>query len=490
MARILAVTHRHGAGPRTARGQTPHPRPFFNSLLALLLGLLAAAPAASEALDPERARDLLARLLSEDEARRSTARAGILASNDRSLLAALTDALFFAGPASRPDVVACLEGLSGERLGSRHRYWVEYLGGHDQIRPHEGYRAWKAALFSRIDPSFGKFLDPSRPLTVRPEEIVWGGVKKDGIPALKNPRAVGAHEASFLEDSETVFGVGFGGQYRAYPQRILDWHEMANDTVGRQAFALSYCTLCGAAIAYATRLPDGRTLVFGSSGLLYRSNKLMYDEETWSLWSNLTGEPVGGPLASSGLRLPILPLTVTTWKEWRQKHPETTVVSPDTGYDRDYSAGAAYGRYFASPDTMFPVWKRDAALEPKAWVYGLRNGPSAKAYPLETLFAERVVNDRVGALPVVLVAEPESQSVRAYLRGSRELAEGPAASQLVDPADGAVFRVEEERLAPSAAGASPLPRYAGHRAYWFGWYAFFPDTALYEGCPELVKRKP
>jgi hypothetical protein len=157
-------------------------------------------------------------------------------------------------------------------------------------------------------------------------------------------------------------------------------------------------------------------------------------------------------------------------------------VSPKTGYDRDYSVGAAYGGYFASPDSMFPVWKRASALEPKARVYALRNGSAARAYPLEALLAERVVNDRVGALPVVLVADPEARSVRAYLRGGRELAQGPQ-GELVDPQDGNRFRVEEEVLAPLAPGASRLPRYPGHLAYWFGWYAFFPETALYEGCP-------
>jgi hypothetical protein len=452
-------------------------------ILALLIGLLL-RPAPVQPMDSPRAHDLLSRLLSEDPARRSTARAAILASKDRSLLAALTDALFFAGASARADVVLCLEGLSGERLGPRHRYWVEYLGGREDIRPHEGYRAWKASLFSRIDPAFGKFLHPGRALTIRPEEIVWGGVRKDGIPALKNPRVVASSEASFLDESETVFGVGFGGQYRAYPQRILDWHEMANDVVGGQAFALSYCTLCGAAIAYATRLSDGKTLTFGSSGLLYRSNKLMYDEETESLWSSLTGEPVSGPLVSSGIRLPILPMTVTSWSRWRRRHPGTTVASLDTGYRRDYSAGAAYGRYFASPDTMFPVWKRDPALEPKAMVYALRNGPSARAYPLDVLISERVVNDRVGPLPVVLVAEPASRAVRAFLRGGRELAEGPSADELVDPSDGVVFRIEEEALVPVAGTSSKLPRYPGHLAYWFGWYAFFPETSLYEGCLE------
>ncbi len=446
---------------------------------ALALSLLLATPPAP--VEPDRARDLLGRLLSEDEAARSTARFAISRSGDRSFLPALVDTLFFASPTARGDVVACLEALSGERLGANYRYWVEYLGGHEEIRPKEGYRAWKAALFGRIDPAFAKFLHPSLPITIRPEEIVWGGVRKDAIPALVNPEAVPASEASFLSESEAVFGIELGGESRAYPQRILDWHEMANDFVGGQHFALSYCTLCGSAIAYATRMGDGRVLVFGSSGLLYRSNKLMYDDETHSLWSNMTGEPVVGPLVGRGIRLAALPATISTWRQWRSRHPRTSVASLETGFRRDYTPGAAYGRYFESPETMFPVWKKSPALATKDWVYGLRAGGSAKAYPLGLLFRERVVNDEVGGAAVVLVADPESGAVRAYRRGSRSFAEGPGPGELVEPETGAVWNVEENELRPQSGG-SALERYAGHRAYWFGWYAFFPDTRIYEGC--------
>jgi hypothetical protein len=436
---------------------------------------------ASSPVFPQSANELLARLISEDDARRGTARVAILRSHDRSLIPALVDALFFAPTVARTDVVACLEGLSGKKLGPHHRYWVEWVGGHGEIHPHDGYRAWKSSLFSRIDLAFGSFLDPGRPLAIRAEEIVWGGVKKDGLPALKSPRAVPLREARSFSDSEVVFGVGFGGQFRAYPQRILDWHEMVNDVVGGQPFVISYCTLCGSAVAYGTRFPDGRVLAFGSSGLLYRSNKLMYDEQTLSLWSNLTGEAVAGPLFSSRARLPMLALTVTSWREWRSLHPETTILSLETGYRRDYSVGAAYGRYFASPDTMFPVWMRDDRLEAKAWVYALRSGAKARAYPLELLALERVVNDALGAVPIVLVADPESGSVRAYYRGSHEFTEGPAGF-LAEPSTGAAWKIGEDALVPQSSPAAPLPRFPGHRAYWFGWYAFFPETSLYEGC--------
>jgi hypothetical protein len=448
--------------------------------LVLSLLLLASPPSS---LSPDRARDLLLRLLSEDEASRSTARVAISRSSDRSLLPALVDALFFASAGERPDVVACLESLSGERLGSNYRYWVEYLGGHEEIRPKEGYRDWKAALFARIDPAFGKFLHPALPITIRPEEIVWGGVRKDGIPSLVNPDSVPASEATFLDESETVFGIEIGGESRAYPQRVLDWHEMANDAIGGRKFALSYCTLCGSAIAYATGTTDGGALVFGSSGLLYRSNKLMYDEGTDSLWSNLTGEPVVGRLVGRGIRLIPLPLTVTTWKVWKARHPSSTVVSLRTGHRRDYSPGAAYGRYFASPETMFPVWRKNPDLATKAWVYGLRSAGRAKAYPLDLLFRERVVNDAVGSIPVVLVADPESGAVRAYRRRDRVFAEGPSSQELVEPATRERWSIGEDALS-ATSGARPLERFAGHRAYWFGWYAFFPETELYEGCTD------
>lgn len=430
---------------------------------------------------PHGANDLLARLIDDDAGRRGTARVAILRSGDRRWIPALVDALFFASPSARADVVACLEGLSGERLGPHHRYWVEWIGGHGDIHPHDGYRAWKASLFSRIDPAFGVFLDPGRPLAIRAEEIVWGGVKKDGIPALKSPLAVPLREGRAFADGEVVFGVGLGGQFRAYPQRILDWHEMVNDTLGGQPFIISYCTLCGSAVAYGTRFPNGDVLAFGSSGLLYRSNKLMYDEQTLSLWSNLTGEAISGPLLSSGARLPMLALTVATWKEWRTLHPDTTILSVETGYRRDYSVGAAYGRYFASPDTMFPVWTRDDRLEGKAWIYAVRSGENARAYPLDLLASERVVNDAVGMVPIVLIADPESGSVRAYFRGSHEFAEGRA-GLLAEPSTGKSWRIGEDTLVAESSDASPLPRFPGHRAYWFGWYAFFPDTSVYEGC--------
>src|SRR6185369_7988742 len=133
-----------------------------------------------------------------------------------------------------------------------------------------------------------------------------------------------------LSGSERVFGVSVKGEARAYPLRILDWHEMVNDVVGGEPVTLSYCTLCGSGVLYATRGADGSARTFGTSGLLYRSNKLMVDRQTRTLWSNLTGEAVLGPLAAGPggpARLALLPVVVTTWQEWRARHPATTVLA-------------------------------------------------------------------------------------------------------------------------------------------------------------------
>lgn len=136
--------------------------------------------------------------------------------------------------------VPALERLSGEKWGDDWSAWVEWLQQHEEIHPNPGFLAWKSDLLSRIDPAFGKFLSPGVPHRIRIEEIVWGGVRKDGIPALINPKHVKPQEATYLTPQELVFGVSINGDHRAYPLRILDWHEMFNDVVGGKPITLSY----------------------------------------------------------------------------------------------------------------------------------------------------------------------------------------------------------------------------------------------------------
>jgi len=397
-------------------------------------------------------------------------------------------------------VISALQALSGKQFGQDWPAWVEWYGT-TALAPPPGFVGWKGRLFGRIDSRFRGFLSDGLPSRLRVEEIQWGGVGVDGIPALTRSRMVPASLATYLAPADPVFGLAIDGYARAYPLRILDWHEMVNDRVGGTPISIAYCTLCGAGIAYEGRASDGRTYTFGSSGLLYRSNKLMYDHQTRTLWNQLTGEPVLGRLASSGVRLTLRPLVLSSWREWVLQHPETKVLDVQTGYDRVYAPGAAYGPYFASRDTMFPVWRRSRALPSKARVFAVRIDGIPKAFPIDALAARRVVNDGVGSTPVVLIAirgmitvagqheggqvdriraSPVAYSagaeVRVFARGQERFRPGPSFGTVQD-ASGRFWRITEDALI--GPGGLRAPRLPGFLAYWFAWYAFFPQTLIY-----------
>jgi hypothetical protein len=394
----------------------------------------------------------------------------------------------------RQQLAIALDELAGTNIGYDWPAWVEWYGATDIVPPDE-FTSWKGRLLANIDPAFGEFFQDSYESTIRVEEIQWGGVVVDGIPALDNPTFIEPDKATYLEPDEPVFGLSINGDSRAYPLRIMDWHEMANDVVGDVPVSIAYCTLCGAAVAYDGRASNGETYTFGSSGFLLRSNKLMYDRQTRTLWNQLTGEPALGPLVGEEVTLDILPIVLTTWREWQNQHPDTVVLDNNTGFSRPYEPGAAYADYFSSVDTMFPVWQRNDLLPDKSNVYALRLDGVPKAYPIDLLTEELVVNDSVGQTNVVLIApngivETSGRSarsgsdssyipgaeIRAYQRGEHTFAPGEDADTVVDET-GAVWQVTEDALV--SADGTMLDRLGGHLAYWFGWFAFFPNTLVY-----------
>ncbi len=413
----------------------------------------------------------------------------LVARGDQRLVAGIVDAVFFIPTLLRSEALDVLAALTGERPGRSYWQWVELVGRRPELAPTQGHSAeftdyfgWKVELLSRIDPRYRTILYPGAPTRIRLEEVVTGGVRLEGIPSLDNPRMVAAAEATWLEPDEAVFGAELNGEQRAYPLRMLDWHEMLNDQLGGEPITLSYCTLCGSGILYKTRTPSGTPYTFGTSGLLYRSNKLMFDRQSYSLWSNLTGEPVIGRLARGTIRLEVLPLTRTTWQDWKRRHPATRVVARDafdgSPYGFDYRPGKAD---LKRRGVAFPVWLQSQALPHDEEIYALRLGSTAKAYPLKVLLQAGVVNDQLGGEPVVLVADPLSGAVRAFRRAHYQFKS--IGSELYDEA-GRRWQVGELRLEPTAdAGLGPLERLPGHISYWFGWYAFYPDTLVYAGAP-------
>ena len=161
------------------------------------------------------------------------------------------------------------------------------------------------------------------------DEILSGGPPRNGIPSLDNPAFISAAKADgILKSSDIVVGLEFGGVAKAYPVRILNWHEIVNDQVGNQLVMVSWCPLCGSGVVYDPQL-DGEKLRFHVSGLLYQRNLLFYDVETDSLWAQLLGQAVTG--ASAGKKLTVLPAVHVTWAQWKKMHPRTTVLSFRTG---------------------------------------------------------------------------------------------------------------------------------------------------------------
>ena len=354
--------------------------------------------------------------------------------------------------------------------------WYQWLWNAD-IKPIPDYSNFKADLYRLIDSRFETyFRDRQESARIRLDEIRWGGVQQDGIPPLRNPEMISAESADYLNDDNIVFGIEINGDARAYPKRILAWHEMFTDTIGGVPIAGVYCTLCGTVIPYKTSL-DGVDYTLGTSGFLYRSNKLMYDRATQSLWSTEKGEPVLGPLVDKGIVLPYESVVTTTWGAWRERHPDTTVLSLNTGHQRDYGEGVAYNDYFSTDELMFVTPFNDDRLDNKREVLALRFVAAPKqqiAIDTEFLKNNPVYKNNIGSQDFVVftdttganrVFDPKDVDFINY--------DGNLVAQ---DSNGNAWTVHEEWLEnPNGERLSRLPY---HRAFWFGWHAAFPETQL------------
>jgi hypothetical protein len=382
------------------------------------------------------------------------------------------------GANARRRLIALLEKQTRQRFGDDLRAWRRWIWSRPED-PHPDYARFKGELYAQIDPEFRAFFPPGVRHDIRLDEIDWGGVTVNGIPPLREPRTIPAAAATWLRDNHVVFGVYAGGEARAYPKRILAWHELATDRLGGVDLTIVYCTLCGTVVPYESAVGD-RRFTFGTSGLLYRSNKLMFDEETRSLWSSLEGRPVVGPLAVSGLQLRFHSAVTTTWGDWKRDHPATTVLSLETGFDRDYSEGAAYRDYFATDRPMFEVPATDSRLRNKAEVLVLRPEVIGSSRPVaisvDLLRRRPLYTVDAGGRRLTVVSSRDGAN-RVYESGEVEFVRREPDGTLRDRS-GRLWTVTPEALA--GEGGARLPRVAAHRAFWFGWYAQHPNTVLHK----------
>lgn len=417
---------------------------------------------------------LMLGLLNPDEEIQELSAKTLAEKGDLALAAAFIDILYFKKLSD--EALDQLQHLTNKRFGKNWPKWMEWFG-QQKIENSNDYKIFKRFLFSKIDPQFSSFLNPSFPSHIRWDEIVWGGAEKDGIPSLDNPLMIKAESAGYIDDGEAVFGLAVNGEFHAYPLRIFNWHEMINITIGQKKVSISYCTLCGSAIPFGTEW-NGRTFTFGSSGLLYRSNKLMYDHQTNSLWSSFEGVPVTGIMAQEKIKLKTYPIVRTTWEKWKTEHPKTLLLDINTGHSRKYSRyGGPYNAYFRSSKTMFPITWRDFKLATKEWVYGIHVKGESKAYPLKIFEDNNLVQDTFQGQNLLLLGNEDDLSVRAYLRSDHNFS--ITTNGILKDDLGRTWKVYEDSIV-SEGHSGRLDRYPGHLAYWFAWYQFFMDTEVYE----------
>ena len=386
--------------------------------------------------------------------------ASLADSGDARLAWILSDLLrFFYVGDIHDGAVSAFERLTGARLNddpvAERSSWqsvTDHLIAWD-LPAFDGYADYKHRLFLLVEPRWEPlFADPDSTIDWR--LVSWGGVRIDDrafgdqrvcaqgcIPALDDPAVTDAAGGSWYSDDGIVFAVTINDEARAYPRHIMEIHEMVNDTLGGRRIGMPYCTLCGSAQAYFTDdVPAGvETPVLRTSGLLARSNKVMYDLVTKSVFDTFTGEALSGPLREREVILNQATVVTTTWGEWKAAHPDTTIIAEDGGIGRRYPLDPLRGRDDDGP--IFPIGDMDATLGVHDQVFGV------------------VLDDGTPvAFPVTAAA--------AALRAGRDVELAGVTLRL----DGGGVR------AVDPAG----DEIEGHQAFWFAWSQFMPTTLLWQ----------
>jgi len=466
-ASAMAIAILVGVSAKTAAAPTNAPTPVdASTLLPAETRTTPIARAHFESLLRARDDATIKALLADIEADWDTAYIPLL----------LETASYAAAFTTEREVFGLLKRQTGQDIGYDENDWYQWWWNQPGAQTAD-YANFKANLYRQIDQRFERyFKDRQDSARIRLDEVRWGGVVQDGIPPLRSPDMLTADEEDYLGENDIVFGIEINGDARAYPKRILAWHEMFVDTVGGVDIAGVYCTLCGTVIPYKTEF-NGTNHTLGTSGFLYRSNKLMYDAETQSLWNTLLGQPVIGPLADKGIQLEHLSVVTTTWSEWKRRHPETQVLSPETGHQRDYREGAAYREYFATDRLMFNTPFQDTSLKNKQEVLALRfAGAPGQQLAIDTDFLNEnpVYKDRIGLQKFVVFTD-QSGANRVYDTAEIDFVSYNGDSAATD-SDGNIWQLTEAAMI--APDGSQLGRLPYHRAFWFGWKATFPATRL------------
>ncbi len=327
---------------------------------------------------------------------------------------------------------------------------------------------------------------PTSDWLIPKNEVHDGGPGKDGIPALEEPEFISVNQVEYLNDDDLVLGFKSGDEVKAYPHKILDWHEIINDKVGTVSVAVTYCPLTGTGIGW-NRVVDGKGTTFGVSGLLYNSNLIPYDRSTGSNWSQMRLDCVNGPLQST--KISTYQLIETTWETWKRMYPNSSVVSTNTSYNRNYNR-YPYGDYLTNNSYfIFPVKPEDDRLPSKERVLGIITDKRVKAFRFSNFDAQDISlrQEEIGEIPVVIIGSKKHDFMISYqsrtsdvegleftvLQGEDVLKNGA----LVSDQYGNVWNIFGEAIEGPQKGQE-LMEVESYMGFWFAWGAFYPELAV------------
>lgn len=275
---------------------------------------------------------------------------------------------------------------------------------------------------------------------ISPKDLIQGCNKKDCIPSIDHPIFETSSQADkWLNPTDIVFAIKLNGVIRAYPQKIMNWHEIVNDKINGTPIAITFCPLCGSALGFE-RIIEGITTELGISGKLHNNDLVMYDRYQGNLWQQITGEAIVGPAAQKNLKLKKIPIITVEWEKWKSQQPNTQVLSRQTGYTRNYDQ-YPYGTYEQNDELLFGVKQLNRSLQIKTVVYGIELNNTSKAYPESAFDANPIIKDTIENTNIQLEKKPNGKIIVTNLK-------------------------TEEQLIPT-------------RVFWFAWAAFHPDTKLY-----------
>lgn len=338
--------------------------------------------------------------------------------------------------------------------------------------------------------------------TVPFEELVSGGVPKDGIPSIEHPSFITIREADrWLSDREPMALLNLNGESKAYPLSILIWHEIVNDEIGGRPVSVTYCPLCNTTIAFDREF-RGNVLDFGTTGRLRHSDLVMYDRQTETWWQQATGEGLVGKYA--GEQLTFVPITVLSWRDVKEQRPSARVLSRDTGFPRAFterygdSPYEGYDRGGGPWRQFFRFGRKDGRLPAMERIVALENSDEHLAVPFSILAEERVANVQVGGLDVVVFWAPGTASAvdHATIARGRDVGSSTTfAPELggrglrFEPAGDGLFRDRETGSTWNLSGSATAGPLAGAQLteivhgnhFWFAWAVFRPETEIWRG---------